>query len=137
MSFFYVDSSAIVKLIWSEAESRALAEFVLSDERAAKTLITSAVSRTEVLRATRRRDESLLGRAREVLETFSEFEITDSIVETAAIVGSAHLRTLDAIHLATAMENASGMRALISYDTRLAQAAREVGLPVASPGVAE
>ena len=137
MSFFYVDSSAIVKLIWSEAESSALAEFVLSDERAAKTLITSAVSRTEVLRATRRRDESLLGRAREVLETFSEFEITDSIVETAAIVGSPHLRTLDAIHLATALENASGMRALIAYDTRLAQAAREVGLPVASPGVAE
>ena len=137
MSFFYVDSSAIVKLIWAEAESAALAEFVLFDERAAKTLITSAVSRTEVLRATRRRDESLLGRARQVLETFSEFEITDSIVETAAIVGSAHLRTLDAIHLATAMENASGMRALITYDTRLAQAAREVGLPFASPGVTE
>ena len=137
MSFFYLDSSAIVKLIWAEAESVALAEFVLSDERAARTLITSAVSRTEVLRATRRRDESLLGRAREVLEAFSEFEITDSIVETAAIGGSAHLRTLDAIHLATAMDNASGMRALITYDTRLAQAAREVGLPVASPGVAE
>jgi len=51
-------------------------------------------------------------------------------------VGSAHLRTLDAIHLATAIENASGMRALITYDTRLAQAARELGLPVASSGIA-
>jgi predicted nucleic acid-binding protein len=136
VSFFYVDSSAIVKLIWSEAESSALAEFVLSDERSAKTLITSAVSRIEVLRATRRRDGSLLSRAREVLETFSEFEITEGIMEKAAIVGSPHLRTLDAIHLATAMENASGMRALITYDTRLAQAARELGLPVASPGMA-
>ncbi|MFZ9105930.1 MAG: type II toxin-antitoxin system VapC family toxin [Pontimonas sp.] len=136
MSFFYVDSSAIVKLIWSEAESSALAEFVLSDERSAKTLITSAVSRIEVLRATRRRDGSLLSRAREVLETFSEFEITEGIMETAAMVGSPNLRTLDAIHLATAMENASGMRALITYDTRLAQAARELGLPVASPGMA-
>ena len=136
MSFFYVDSSAIVKLIWSEAESSALAEFVLSDERSAKTLITSAVSRIEALRATRRRDGSLLSRAREVLETFSEFEITEGIMETAAMVGSPNLRTLDAIHLATAMENASGMRALITYDTRLAQAARELGLPVASPGMA-
>ena len=136
MSFFYVDSSAIVKLMWSEAESSALAEFVLSDERSAKTLITSAVSRIEVLRATRRRDGSLLSRAREVLETFSEFEITEGIMETAAMVGSPNLRTLDAIHLATAMENASGMRALITYDTRLAQAARELGLPVASPGIA-
>jgi predicted nucleic acid-binding protein len=136
VSFFYVDSSAIVKLIWSEAESSALAEFVLSDERSAKTLITSAVSRIEVLRATRRRDESHLSRAREVLETFSEFEITEAIMETAAMVGSPHLRTLDAIHLATAMENASGMRALITYDTRLAQAARDLGLPVASPGMA-
>ena len=136
MSFFYVDSSAIVKLIWSEAESSALAEFVLSDERSAKTLITSAVSRIEVLRATRRRDGSLLSRAREVLETFSEFEITEGIMETAAMVGSPNLRTLDAIHLATAMENASGMRALITYDTRLAQAARELGLLVASPGMA-
>jgi predicted nucleic acid-binding protein len=136
VSFFYVDSSAIVKLIWSEAESSALAEFVLSDERSAKTLITSAVSRIEVLRATRRRDGSLLSRAREVLETFSEFEITEGIMETAAMVGSPNLRTLDAIHLATAMENASGMRALITYDTRLAQAARELGLPVASPGMA-
>ena len=57
-------------------------------------------------------------------------------MEKAAIVGSPHLRTLDAIHLATAMENASGMRALITYDTRLAQAARELGLPVASPAMA-
>ena len=136
MSFFYVDSSAIVKLIWSEAESSALAEFVLSDERSAKTLITSAVSRIEVLRATRRRDGSLLSRAREVLEAFSQFEITEAIMETAAMVGSPNLRALDAIHLATAMENASGMRALITYDTRLAQAARELGLPVASPGIA-
>ena len=136
MSFFYVDSSAIVKLIWSEAESSALAEFVLSDERSAKTLITSAVSRIEVLRATRRRDGSLLSRAREVLEAFSQFEITEAIMETAAMVGSPNLRALDAIHLATAMENASGMRALITYDTRLAQAARELGLPVASPGMA-
>ena len=135
MSFFYVDSSAIVKLIWSEAESSALAEFVLSDERSAKTLITSAVSRIEVLRATRRRDGSLLSRAREVLEAFSQFEITEAIMETAAMVGSPNLRALDAIHLATAMENASGMRALITYDTRLAQAARELGLPVASPGM--
>jgi len=59
--------------------------------------------------------------------------IENPILEAAASVGPQTLRSLDAIHLATAQELGDDLGVLITYDRRLAEAAAELGLPVASP----
>jgi predicted nucleic acid-binding protein len=124
----YVDASALVKLVLDEAESPALLRWYVEAER----LVTSRVGVVETVRASSRRDHDAARRNR-VLTDVEVYELDDSIANAAAVLPPPQLRTLDAIHLATAMALLPDLDAFVTYDDRLAEAARAIGLPVVRP----
>ncbi len=130
----YLDSSAVVKLLLQEAESDEL-ESWLTLSRANAPVVSSALTRVEVLRACRRVDQALLPPARDLLRGIDLVPMDTAIVETAAELTPAVLRSLDALHLATAIELGAALDAFVAYDARLAVAAREAGLMVVQPGI--
>jgi predicted nucleic acid-binding protein len=124
----YVDASALVKLIMPEEESGALHRWYVEAER----LITSRAGMVETERATRRRphDENqrmLILRGVEILE------VDAGIGRVAGSVEPPTVRTLDAIHVASALALGPELEAFVTYDDRLANAARAIGLPVVRP----
>ena len=125
----YLDSSAIVKLVRREPESPALVEEVLGDPERA----SSALAWTEVIRAARR-SRTNVDRASAVLEGIGLIPVDDGILRGAAELAPASLRSLDAIHLATAISLGDDLTAVVAYDDRLIAAARRNGLSVRSPG---
>ncbi len=127
----YLDASAIAKRILEEPGWEALDAY-LADR---PTRAASAIAGVEVRRAIGRSGgaPSLMGRAEQVLQRIDLVDVTRRILEAAGRIEPPLLRTLDAIHLATAIELAP-IDSLVTYDVRLAAAARELGLPVASPG---
>ena len=124
----YVDASALVKLIVHEAESGALLRWVTEIDR----LVTSRVEIVETVRAASRRDRDVTVRSR-VLTDVGIHELDAAIAFVAAGLAPHLLRTLDAIHLATAMALGPELDAFVTYDDRLAEAARAIGLPVVRP----
>ena len=128
----YVDSSALLKLVIREAETPALeADFAERDG-----LVTSRLVVLECRRAARR---FLSGRQLQTLEQVLEavylIEITPAILERAGIVDPPALRSLDAIHLATALSIDDPSLDIITYDRRFAEAASASGFRVMQPGV--
>jgi predicted nucleic acid-binding protein len=120
-----------VKLVVPEPETGALLG-VLADwpER-----ISSALARVEVLRAARRvGDEAAQGRAEAVLARIGLLEMDAAIRDSATLLRPPELRTLDAIHLASALSLAGGLGVMAVYDERLARAARLSGIRVIAPG---
>lgn len=128
---YYVETSALVKLILEEAETPAMRRFLTP--LAPTDLVTSALTRTEMLRAARRRGPCEEGKAREVLSGLSEITITRELLDTAGTLDPPVLRTLDAIHLVTAMEIEDELTAVVAYDVRLLDGAGRAGLPVYTP----
>jgi uncharacterized protein len=126
----YMDSSALVKLVVEEPESGALANHLADGQ----TLATSRLALVEVQRATALVNPSLeVQQATErLLESCLLVDVGDGVLRGAAELASADIRSLDAIHLATAIR--VDPDELIAYDRRLLDAAAERGLPVASPG---
>ena len=127
----YLDSSAIVKLVVPEPESEALGRFLAGHEDR----VASGLVRVEVLRALRRTrggSRAALRRAEQVLEGIALVAVDEAILRDAAALGPGRLRSLDAIHLATAL-SLDGLEALVTYDLRLRAAAVEAGLKVESP----
>ena len=127
----YLDSSAIVKLIVTEPESRALRRYLAVHEDR----VASGLVRVEVCRALRRTHggtEATLRRADEILEGIALVAVDDPILRDAAALEPSRLRSLDAVHLATAL-SLDGLEAVVTYDLRLQSAAVEAGLEVASP----
>jgi predicted nucleic acid-binding protein len=126
----YLDSSAIVKLVWRKPETGALLE-LLSEwpER-----VSSEVTCVEVSRAVRRAggDPDDIRRAGEILDRLGLIHIDAEVLSIAAEV-SPELRSLDAIHLATALSLGDDLGALAAYDERLARAATANGLITLSP----
>ena len=122
----FLDSSALVKLVRSEPETDALRQF-LADPR--RPLLISELAVTEVSRAARRvgADASAAFAACDVVLLRSE------LLEIAAGLEPTTLRTLDAIHLATALSLRDRIDAFVAYDVPLAAAAAKHGLAVASP----
>ena len=129
----YIDSSALLKLLFAEAETGALASWL--EPRAETPLVASALVRTEVPRATRRVDPAALSTAEELIDGLDLVPITTGILDRAASIGTPNLRTLDAIHLASAELLGSGLTTLVAYDRRLLAAAQDQGVPCAHPGV--
>jgi predicted nucleic acid-binding protein len=127
----YLDSSAIVKLIVLEQETSALLSF-LGDhpERA-----SSVLARVEVLRALRRAGASASERRRaaDVLARIALLHVDDDILESAAELEAADLRSLDAIHIATALSIQSELTGIVTYGERFSAAARRAGLSVFAP----
>ncbi|MFD5827064.1 type II toxin-antitoxin system VapC family toxin [Lentzea sp. NPDC060358] len=126
----YLDSSALVKLVRSEAESAALGRWLgLNPDP----VVSSALARTEVVRAVMNGGEPLRDRARSVLSAIDVVPITNDLLDEAATLTNV-LRTLDAIHLATACLLRADLHAFVAYDKRLLAAADEVGLVAVAPG---
>lgn len=126
----YLDSSAIVKLVVTEPESGALRSH-LSRRRP---LATSALARTEVARAVLSLGPAAVRRGEEVLQRMQVLRVTDRVLVAAGSMWPANLHSLDAIHLASAMQLGATLRGVVTYDVRMADAARSIGWSVASPG---
>lgn len=124
---FYLDSSALIKLVQDEQESEAL-ERALSGQ---VTRMSSELSSVEVVRRSRQLGDAFETQARRVLEDIALSPIDHSVVGRAAVLRPPGLRSLDAIQLATAL--ALDPDAFISYDRRLNEAAAAAGLNVESP----
>jgi predicted nucleic acid-binding protein len=125
----YLDSSAIVKLARQEAETHALRAWIGEEQQPA---CTSALARTETARTLQRSDPASLPILRAVLATLHQAPVSDALLDAAAALPGANLRSLDAIHLATAEAFAS-LRWFVAYDNRLLDAARLRGLPAIAP----
>ncbi len=125
----YLDSSAAVKLIVREAESDALESWL----RPHDVLTSSALLRTELLRAIRRGAPRRIAEARAALAAFTLRAVDDEILDAAGDIGPSSIRSLDAIHLATALRLATALDAIVTYDRRMIEGAVLLGLPVASP----
>jgi uncharacterized protein len=131
VSLYYADTSAVIKLLVEESHSKAFAAFY--DEHSDAEWVSSALLRIEVTRAVTRAMPALLPDARDLLLAFSVVAIDDDIVETAMNEPDRGLRSLDAIHLATARVLGEDLAAIVSYDDRLLKAATDAGMNTASP----
>ena len=131
MGLLYLDSSALVKLVARESETPAL----LSLLEPRPEVVSSALARVEVLRAVARAGGTprSLERARRVLSRVVLVAVDDPILEAAAILEPNDLRSLDAIHLATALALRPEADAIVSYDGRLNAAANAAGFRVLTP----
>jgi len=125
----YLDSSAIVKLVVREPESTALRRYLRSDEAR----FSCGLARVEVVRAVRPHGARAVSRARAVLGRIDLLRLDDALLDAAARMDPSSLRSLDAIHLAAAMALGNDLAALVTYDVRMADAAAELAVPVASP----
>lgn len=125
----YLDSSAIVKLANAEPESPALRRYL----RRRKPFVASAVARTEVARALLPLGPELQRRGQDVLSRIDLIRVNDRILTAAGSLLPTEVRSLDAIHLATAQQLGADLAQLVTYDDRMAAAATGLGLRVVNP----
>jgi predicted nucleic acid-binding protein len=125
----YVDSSALVKLAVREPESQALRRHLVRRT----SLACSALARVEVARALVSLGQHAIRRGDEVLSRIDLVRINDRVLRAAAALMPAELRSLDAIHLATAQLFGSELHRIVTYDNRMATAAEALGWRVEQP----
>jgi predicted nucleic acid-binding protein len=125
----YLDSSAIVKLAVQEPESLALRRYL----RRRHPLVASALARTEVLRALLPAGDEAVARGRIVLQRLDLVRVNDRILSGAGVLRPPEIRSLDAIHLATAHELGDDLTAMVTYDERMAVAAKRLGYRIVQP----
>ena len=125
----YLDASAAVKLVVSEPESAAVRRFLVGR----LTRASSRVMSVELLRAVGRASPAALDQARSLLGVMEFIELDEEIVERAGVLELAALRSLDAIHLASALALGQELDSFVTYDARQADAARALGLTVEAP----
>jgi hypothetical protein len=127
---FYIDTSALVKLVVAESGTTALRSWMQAADR---DLVASDLVRSELMRAVRRfvPDRALL--AREVLDSITLIEVTTAIFAAAGRLDPPVLRSFDAIHLAAALDLDDDLDGLVTYDDRLADAATANGVAVVAP----
>lgn len=125
----YIDSSALVKLAVNEAESTALRRYL----RRRRPLVSSALARTEVGRALLPLGAGAARRGAEVLSRVDLVRVSDRVLELAAGIQPAELRSLDAIHLVTAQQLGADLGRLVTYDVRMSDAAHVLGWTVVAP----
>lgn len=124
----YLDASALVKLVLDEPESEGLRRALHAWPRRA----TSRLAVVELIRGIRRTEPRLEPLARQVLAGVDLVADTERILMAAAHLDPPRIRTLDAVHLATALRERSVVTAFVSYDRTQLEAAAALGLPVTS-----
>ena len=129
MAAIYLDSSAIVKLAVRETESDALRNHL----RRRRPLVSSALARTEVLRALLPGGETALVAGRRVLARIDLVRVNDRVLNLAGSLLPEELRSLDAIHLAIAGRLGTDLSEIVTYDERMTAAARVMGYKVSAP----
>ncbi len=136
MAIFYADTSALVKLVSEEPESESLRAF-LADVK----LVSSEMVLTEIPRAVRRavmRDPALsldllLERAARLVDALALRPVDRDLLAGAGALAEPALRSIDAIHVASAIDLVP-IEAFVTYDERQAAAARLAGLRTMAPG---
>lgn len=129
----YLDTSALVNLVQRESESDALQRFLRRHRDDGR--VGSALSRTELVRAVLPGGDEAIHRARQLLARLDQIRVDVRVLDDAATLTTAsRLRTLDAIHLASARRLGSDLRAVVTYDARMSRAAQELGLATTAPG---
>lgn len=132
----YFDSSAIVKLAILEAETEALQLWLTENS---DPLVSSALAKVEVRLACRRLPDPAMAQAADLaavqaLQSLNLVPIAADIVETASTLGLAGLRSLEALHLATALTIRRDIGVVLTYDNRLSRAAIASGFTAIAPG---
>jgi len=127
----YLDSAAIVKLAHAEAESPALRAWL--NERAETGWVSSVLTEIESFRALARYAPDAVSRLPAVLDQIDLIDLDPPIRILAQTVRPATVRSLDAIHLGTALHARGTLTSFVTYDKRLLDAAAAAGLPVDSP----
>lgn len=126
----YLDSSAVMKLVFQERETDALVEFL----RDWPNRTSSALARVEVMVSVRRVDDEDVHReARDILDGINLVHPDHATFAAACMTNPPIVRTLDAIHLATAVSLGHELAGMVVYDLRLAEAARHAGITVWAP----
>lgn len=128
----YMDASALVKLARPEPESSGLAAFI--NEKPG-VLTSSVISEVELVRAIRRSSPEQEPAARNLVGRLVLLPLTTEIRVRAQRLTPTTVRSLDAIHIGTALEIAGDLGAIVTYDQRMIEAAELFGLPVSTPGV--
>lgn len=119
-----------MKLVVPEEESDALRQYA----RGPLVRVSCALARVEVPRAVRMRGADAIGRASRLVSELDLVGLDDALLDAAAALPVAGLRSLDAIHLAAALTlRSSGLAAVVTYDDRMARAAALLGLEVVAP----
>jgi len=125
---WYLDSSAILKLIIDESESVAMRN--IFDDRC----LTSVISRIEVIRNIRRIDPLALSAAQNILSRISMLPMNDVVLKTAeTITATTSLKSLDCIHIASMITSATPLLGIITYDKAMAANAETLGIKVLNP----
>ena len=127
----YLDSSALVKLVFEEKESAALADWLSGHQDLP--LISSALATVEVLRTCRKINPVALWLAQRIVDGLDLVAVDADVIRAAALLEPSELRSLDALHLASALSVGSATVTFVSYVVRLSEAAAHAGLAVASP----
>ncbi|MHB1535809.1 MAG: type II toxin-antitoxin system VapC family toxin [Acidimicrobiales bacterium] len=127
----YLDSSALMKLVRREDETDALRHWLR--ERLDDLAVTSELGRVEVLRAARRLGSQVIVEARAVVGDLDLVPLDRAVQEVACELEGPLLRTLDALHLASALLLGAELTAFVTYDHRLVAAAKAAGLRVSTP----
>jgi predicted nucleic acid-binding protein len=128
---YYVDTSAVARLVVREPQTATLRRWL---GRHDESLVSSDITRTELIRATRRVAPDRVREARAVLDAIVLARVTPEICDVAALLDPAALRSLDAIHLATALMLGDELDGIVVYDNRLREAVTSVGIETISPG---
>lgn len=128
----YLDSSALLKLVRVEMHSAELNSWLA--DRPDAPVVSSALAQVEVLRSCRRIDERLLDQGRAVLAVLDFVPVDDGVLGAAAELSDPDLRSLDALHLASALALDPDLETFVAYDARLLTAAEAAGLVVTQPG---
>jgi len=127
----YLDSAAVVKLVHAEPESPALRAWL--DERAETGWISSVLAEIESFRALARYAPEAVTRLHPVLDQIGLIDLSPGVRILARTVRPVTARSLDAIHLGTALTIRPSLTSFVTYDKRLLDAATAAGLPADSP----
>jgi predicted nucleic acid-binding protein len=127
----YLDSAAVVKLVHAEQESDALRDWLT--ERADTGWVSSVLLEVESFRALARHSPGAIARLHSVLDLVELVELDSGIRILAQTIAPVTVRSLDAIHLATALRIRGQLTSFVTYDKRLADAAAAAGLTVDAP----
>lgn len=134
MALYYLDTSAAFKLLAAEQHAETFLAFYR--EHRNEDWISSDLLRIELTRTVARHWRALIPDAQRLLDAFEYIQIDEDVVRAAMVEPDPLLRSLDAIHLATARLLGPELTALLTYDDRLAKAADEAGIPTHTPHTA-
>jgi predicted nucleic acid-binding protein len=127
----YLDTSALVKLVVAEDESRSLQSFL--NDHTDDGLFSSALARTELIRAVAPNGPNAVAAAKHLLSSLDLVVLSRQLLDDAGVLQPLRLRSLDTIHLVAAQRAGDTLQAVVTYDARMIAAAVELGLRVASP----